>query len=139
MAKIWRQQNTWFKIPFPHHTGGLGCVRSKMVVVLLLIYCLMFLPLLMRVLCLALVFVMPYLLSFLFFNCLFIVLWLLVFCSSSSRCHVLVCSVRLWYFLSILTVFLKPIFSINFKWSVFRNLSFLKFVGWYFSLKIKQC
>ena len=35
------------------------------------------------------------------------VLWLLMFCGSSSRSYVLVCSVWLWYFLIILTYFLR--------------------------------
>ena len=39
------------------------------------------------------------------FVCLSGVLWLL--CGSSSRCNGLVCSVRLWYFLIILTCFFK--------------------------------
>ena len=43
----------------------------------------------------------------LYFNCVPEVLWLLVFCRSSSRYHMLVCSVGLWYFLFILTCFLK--------------------------------
>ena len=37
------------------------------------------------------------------FNCLLDVLWLLVFCGSSSRCFGLICSVWMWYFLIILT------------------------------------
>ena len=39
----------------------------------------------------------------LYFNCLDAVLWLLVFCGSSSWSHGLVCSVWLWYYLVILT------------------------------------
>ena len=39
------------------------------------------------------------------FNCLPNVLWLLMFCESSSWCCGLVCSTLLWYFLIILTYF----------------------------------
>ena len=39
------------------------------------------------------------------FNCLPYVMWLFVFCCSSSWCFVLVCSVWLWYFLIMLTYF----------------------------------
>ena len=71
-------------------------------------------PLFVGVLCLVLVFVMQYLASFLelqspwwgrenwllFFNCIPDVLWLLVFCGSSSHSCELVCIVWLWYFWS---------------------------------------
>ena len=43
------------------------------------------------------------------FNFLPDVLYLFVFCCSTSWCRVLVCSVWLWYFLIILTYFLKSI------------------------------
>ena len=39
------------------------------------------------------------------FDCLPGMLWLLVFCDSSSRCHGLLCSVWLWYFLLISLTF----------------------------------
>ena len=42
-------------------------------------------------------------------NCFSDVLWMFVFSGSSSRCHVLVCSVWVWYFLIIATYFLSII------------------------------
>ena len=73
---------------------------------LLLIHCLLFLPLFVGGLCLVLVFFYSVLCPssaaitcmgneswLLYFNCVPKVLWLLVFCRSSSRYHMLVCSV----------------------------------------------
>ena len=55
------------------------------------------------------------------FNCLSYVLFLLIFCGSSSRCHGLVCSVWLWYFLVIFTYFFKVVTIIAYVVSITKK------------------
>ena len=47
------------------------------------------------------------------FDCLLDILWQSVFCGLSSQCRGLVLSVWLWYFLIILTCFLKIVFFVD--------------------------
>ena len=49
----------------------------------------------------------------LYYYCLPYVLWLVVFCGSFSRCHRLVYSVLLWYFLTILTCFFINVYHMT--------------------------
>ena len=102
---------------------ALAAVRSKAVVLLLLTFCLVLLPLWESVIVLR--FVVRYFMSILVLQsswwgreswllcliCLPGVSWWLS--DSSSRCHRVVCSLWLWYFLIILTYYLGPTQMLN--------------------------
>ena len=60
----------------------------------------------------------------LYFNCLPCVLWLLVFCGSSSWCRGLVCSEWLCYFLIILIYLLQQFILRRYYATALRNVSF---------------
>ena len=91
---------------------ALADISPEAVVLLLMMYCILFLPLFVQilflslfcyfVLCVLLVLQTSYLgrMSWLLYlNCLSDVLLQSVVCASSSLCHGLVCNMRLWYFL----------------------------------------
>ena len=81
-----------------------AAVRSKAVVLLWLTFCLLLLPLWESVIVQC--FVVRYFMSILVLQSSWWgkESWLLcLWCGSSSRCHKFVCSLRLWYFLIILT------------------------------------
>ena len=103
---------------------ALAAVRSKAVVLLLLTFCLLLLPLWESVIVLC--FVVRFFMSILVLQsswwgreswllcliCLPGVLWWLS--GSSSRCHEVVCSLWLWYFLIILTYYFCKDFLVRF-------------------------
>ena len=118
------EKKSWILTCWPHPQGrgriygqnmALATVRSKAMVLLLLIQCWLLLPLWdsVIVLCFAVRYFMSILVLqsswwwreswLLYFDCLPGVSWLL--CRSSSRCKGYVCSLWLWYFLTILTSF----------------------------------
>ena len=121
MTIFWK---SWILTCWPHpqdrgricgHNMALATVRTKAVVLLLLIECWLLLQLWdsVIVLCFAVRYFMSILVLqsswwgreswLLYFDCLTGVSWLL--CRSSSRCNKFVCSLWLWYFLLIFTFF----------------------------------
>ena len=121
MTIFWKKLNSDLLTPSPGsgricgQNMALATVRSKAMVLLLLIQCWLLLPLWDSVIVLC--FVVRYFMSILvlqsswwgreswllYFDCLPGVSWLL--CRSYSRCNGFVCSLWLWYFLLILTFF----------------------------------